>query len=167
MSRSSKIGLVGIALALQACNQGSTDFASANDVAAETGANSAAAMTPDQPSTTSGQAYAGGGLVLPTYQASELSAAGRLFGSLARSGDCLFIKVGTAGEGFIPLFPHGRTEWDPARDILTLNGRNYRIGDKIDFGGGSAGPDPNELKLTSRLPQECPRMNYWMVSLTS
>lgn len=102
---------------------------------------------------------------LPTYKASDISAADRLEGTLGRVGDCLVVTIGASTNGFIPLFPEGRVRWDSDRNSLILNGRSYKIGDSVDFGGGSLGRDAKTIEITGEIPLECPKMNYWMVPL--
>jgi hypothetical protein len=62
-----------------------------------------------------------------------------LNGVLSRVGNCLVV---TAPNGIRvqPLFLAGTAKWDTASETLVYRGKNYRLGDRIAFGGGAVAP---------------------------
>lgn len=62
-----------------------------------------------------------------------------LDGVLSRVGNCLIV---TAPNGIRvqPVFLAGTATWDAEAETLVFRGKNYRLGDRVRFGGGAVAP---------------------------
>ena len=67
-----------------------------------------------------------------------------LEGTLEMRDGCLVVRPSwddvAADTYVLPAFPRTYTSWDGARDVLTYNGEDYRMGDQIAAGGGWVTP---------------------------
>ncbi|HEX8448417.1 MAG TPA: hypothetical protein VF652_02395 [Allosphingosinicella sp.] len=107
-------------------------------------------------------------MTLLTYQASPLSAAGRVTGKLDLVGNCLVIRIGESrSEGFVPVFPEGRVRWDSKNRAVVLNGRAHPVGASVDFGGGSYARNATDVAIRGERSSDCPDFNYWLVPLNN
>ena len=78
-----------------------------------------------------------------------------LRGTLRLSNGCVTVE-GTDGSLAVPVFPSGDASW---RDgVLTWQGREYREGDSVEFGGG--GGVPSKIQY---LPEGCGDRQTWIV----
>jgi hypothetical protein len=89
-------------------------------------------------------------------------AAGRFGGLLSRLGGCLVV---TAPNGIQvqPVFPAGKAVWDEASGTLSFQGRSYRPGDSIDFGGGTVSSPSAYARQTGVELAPCAVSKIWSV----
>ncbi|HZG09557.1 MAG TPA: hypothetical protein VEZ70_11320 [Allosphingosinicella sp.] len=124
------------------------------------------ARPPSDPPVHSGQEAQS--MTLLTYQGSEPSAAGRLTGKLDLVGNCLVIRIGnSATEGFVPVFPEGRSRWDAEKRAVILNDHPRAVGSIVDFGGGSHNRNATDVAIRGERSRDCPDFNYWLVPLNN
>ncbi|MEH1126948.1 hypothetical protein [Micromonospora sp. CPCC 206061] len=80
-----------------------------------------------------------------TYQATTALGEGdgaALDGTLATRGECLVVETDD-GSVVVPVLPASATTWDGGAERLTIGSSEYRVGDRVSFGGGYSGRAPD------------------------
>lgn len=115
---------------------------------------------PGQPASATRLSYRGIG-VSPREGAAG-GAAARLSGVLSRIDGCLVV---TAPNGIRvqPVFPAGKAVWDDASGALIFEGKSYRPGDSIIFGGGGITSPSAYARQPDVEIAPCPESKLWAV----
>ncbi|WP_051526649.1 hypothetical protein [Alkanindiges illinoisensis] len=93
---------------------------------------------------------------IPVYEYNGISASARLTGILTLKNGCLY------ADGSLLIFPENLVKWDEVNQILTYMNRNYRIGQQVDFAGGSGKFKKNANRIKYLNPQ-CTEEYVWLV----
>lgn len=102
------------------------------------------------------------GVGAPPRRGAVGGAAARFSGVLSRLGGCLVV---TAPNGIQvqPVFPAGKAAWDEASGTLNFEGKSYRPGDRIEFGGGGVGSPSAYARETGVEIAPCGATRIWAV----
>jgi hypothetical protein len=98
-----------------------------------------------------------------TYQATTALGEGdgaALDGILTTRRGCLVVET-DGGSVVVPLLPASSTTWDGGAERLTVGSSEYRVGDRVSFGGGYTEQAPD-----ADLPEGCAELGQRFVVST-
>lgn len=156
MSR--KLTLAAFAILAQGCQQPEQGLGNIPQASASQGQDA----MPESAARTSGTRLSYWGVEVPPRQGPVGGAAGRFSGVLSRLDGCLVV---TAPNGIQvqPVFPAGKAGWDEASGTLSFQGRSYRSGDSIEFGGGTVSSPSAYARQTGVELAPCAVSTIWSV----
>ena len=71
-------------------------------------------------------------------------------GTLEIRSGCLVVAPDDTGAPTIVAFPRSLVDWDAATGVLTYGGVEYRVGDRVSWGGGGV-----EVSASVDMPDAC------------
>lgn len=153
-----KLTLAAFAMLAQGCQQPEQGLGNIPQASASQGQDA----MPESVARTSGTRLSYWGVGIPKREGPAGGAAGRFGGVLSRLGGCLVV---TAPNGIQvqPVFPAGKAAWDEASGTLRFQGRSYRPGDSIEFGGGTVSSPSAYARQTGVELASCAASRIWAV----